>query len=181
MKTTKRFEELEIPQVVTEFKTEKEAEAKIKEMKKKLEKEFEKALNPSTHNISKEDLLKSIDKFFSNEYFEKKEHIKNDKLWDKLNIEWLEVSHQFFELQLELLQSECDDYDMEYTMQSELFQFFHENPDNRRARIEGPINRRIEKNERQTQLIEEKIQELVSYTIKTKTDLIYENLAEIGI
>ncbi len=180
MKTTKRFEELEIPEVVTEFKTEKEAETKIEEMKKILEEEFEKALNPSKNNIPIGDSQKLKNEFFSNEYFEKTKHIKDNKLWNKLHAEWFELSQQFLKLHQKLLQSGCDEYDMEYTMQSEFYQLFHENPDNRRARIEGPINKRIGKNERQTKLIEEKIQELESYTIKTKTDLIYENLAKIG-
>ena len=181
MKTTKSFEEFEIPEVVTEFRTEKEVETKIEEMKKMLENEFEKYLETSTKNISTEVLLELKSEFFSNEYFEKIKHIKDHNLWNELHAKWFNLSKEYFKLQQKLLDAGCDEYDMEYTMQSELYQFFHEDPDKRRARIEGPINRRIEKNERQTTLVEENIQELESYTIKTKTDLIYENLAKIGI
>jgi hypothetical protein len=181
METAKRLEGIEIPKVTTEFKTEKEVEEKIEEMKKALEEELEKVLNSSFDNISPENLQNLKNDFFSNEYFEKIKHIEDKKLWREIHDQWFNLNQEFLELQLKLLHTGCDEYDMEYTMQSEFYQLFHEDPDKRRARIEGPINRKIERNEQESQLLDEKIKELESYSINTKTDLIYENLKKIGI
>ena len=183
MKATKSMKELEIsiPQISETSGTESEIDEKIEELKEKVKTEFEKIITYCSEqsNIPKEKLDEYRKEFLKKEYFTKVESITDKKQWRKLQAEWFELNAKIFKLQLELLETGCDEYDLNYTGESEFYQIFHEHPDKRRERLEAPIQHKIDKIEAEIATIDAEQKKLTVYSIENNTEKIYESFEKI--
>ena len=174
MNVARRFEEIGIiiPQIMEMSGTEQEIDSKIKELVEKMKAEFEKMVDYciTVCNITRTDIKKFEQEFLAKENFTKEELITDEKRWNELQTKWFQLNKQFFKLQSKLLHTGCDEYDMNYVMQSELFQFFHEDMDKRRERLEAPILRKIDNVNAEIARIDAEQELLTRYTITGNPD-----------
>lgn len=160
-----------IPEMVG---AEKEIEQKIEKLKKMLSLELQKIITlcKSKSEISEEKIIECQNDFFSKEYFTKAEEINDEKKWAELDKKWWRLNKKFYKLRDKILKKGCDEYDLKYCGQSELYQFFHEDPDKRRDRLEAPIQREIEAVEEETAFIEAEQEKMTAYSIQADSEII---------
>ncbi len=183
MNTTKRFDDLEvtIPAIETRTGTEKQVDVLRTESNKKLQIEFAKIEQELADKIEKSVLEKFKAEFFQKEKnrFIITETIHDKEKWNQLQKKWFALSKEYFELNLEMSQTGCDEYDMNYTMESEFYQFLHENPDKRRERLEAPIQRKIDKVEAETAEIEAEQNKITEYKLEGDSQTIYNEMEKM--
>jgi hypothetical protein len=103
----------------------------------------------------------------------------NEKKGEEYEAMYYELNGNWFKIQLEILQLDCDDYEMDYTMGSELRKIFSEDPDNRRERLEGPLQRKLLAIDRELEILEEKKEENRYYEVKLNKENFNDFFAEL--
>lgn len=93
------------------------------------------------------------------EYYDEKKGEEMQTMFYTLNGNW-------FKVQLEILQTGCDEYELDYNLASELKKFFSEDPEKRRERLVGPLERQLEEIDRQLEKLDERKQENTYYEVK---------------
>jgi hypothetical protein len=104
--------------------------------------------------------------------------VTDDNLFYELNRKYQEENLKFFELNLKLTESGCDEYEIEYLLKSELYRFFHEDPDIRRERLEVPIRRELENVDKNIKRINKEIDKISFFRIKNNEDLIMDKICK---
>ena len=167
MKSMKNFADLgiNIPIVSEITGTKKEIDQKIEAFNQQLKIEFEKIIKQGENKISKSKLDELTKEFFSTEYFTIKESVTDEKRWDELQTKWFKLNKKYFELTLELTQTGCSEYELNYTMESEFYKFFHEDPERRKQRLEVPIQQKIDAVEEEVAKVDAEQQALTIYSI----------------
>ena len=168
---------ISIPLVTKKIETVEEVEQEIKDLEEKLADEIKKiiAYCRTKANFPKEKIVKFQNDFFANDFFTKSEEVSDEKKWAELDNEWWRLNKKFFKLQVKLQKTGCDEYDLNYTGQSEFYQFLHENPDKKRERLENPIREEIEAVETRTHQIEKEQEKLTEYTVQIDSEKIKDN------
>ena len=168
---------ISIPLIPEMVGAEKEIEQKIERLKKMLSLELQKIITlcKSKGEISEEKIIECQNEFLSKEYFTKNEEISDENKWAKLDKEWWRLNKKFYTLRDKLLKKGCDEYDLKYCGQSELYQFFHEDPDKRRERLETPIQREIDEVDEETARIEAEQEKMTAYSIQADSEIIKDN------
>ncbi|OQY39740.1 MAG: hypothetical protein B6226_01255 [Candidatus Cloacimonetes bacterium 4572_65] len=87
-------------------------------------------------------------------FIEVKTTITNEDAYYKNHQIFIDLHRRYFKLEEKKLSYGCDEYDLDYTMESELYQWFHESPESKRDRLEGPIDRKIEQIEAEIEQLE---------------------------
>lgn len=185
MNAENRFEEIGIiiPAIPETSGSEEEIDHEINKLNEKLKVEFEKMINYciTVCNISRTEISKYELDFLAKKHYTKNELITDEDRWNELQVKWLQLNKKYFELQSKLAHTGCDEYDMNYMMQSELYKFFHEDMDKRRERLESPILRKIEHVNAEIAGIDAEQARLTSYTITGNINDTKELLQEIFI
>lgn len=94
----------------------------------------------------------------------------NEEQGDELEAKFWKLNGDWFKVQLEILELDCDDYEMDYTMGSELSKFFSEDPDNRRDRLEGPLQSRLSAIDTELENLAEERENNRYYDVKLNED-----------
>lgn len=170
-----------IPTIPVMSGNEQEVEQKIADLKEMVTIELEKIITQSKAevNISEQKLSECKNDFLAVEYFIKTENISDTKQWDELEKKWWKLNKKYLKLQEKLQKTGCDEYDLKYTGQSEFYQFLHEHPDNRRERIETPIQKEIKTVEEETSHIETEQEKLTTYSIDVDNKKMEDNLQRL--
>ncbi|MBI9031686.1 hypothetical protein JEZ13_06780 [bacterium] len=145
--------------IVSEDFADKEAE--------RLNKLFQKSLTALLMGLfkGKETLVESFNidnKIFfygSCEYYDEAKGEEYQQMFYELNLNW-------FELLEKIIHYDCDGYDLDYTLSSELNKIFSESPEHRRERLEEPLERQKEEIDRQLEILEEKKRDNTYYEVK---------------
>jgi len=154
--------DIQIPGIPPAFSSKEEAEKTVVEMNRLLKKEYQKILD---YAVKKELVSSRQQKDYQKELdqltiYQVASTVADEKRLNELNIRYFELAKRFFELHQKKLDTGCDEYELDYIGASDFYKLFHESPESRRRRLEGPINRKIEKNERETERINEEIERL---------------------
>lgn len=140
----------------------------IIELNNKLKGEYEKILAHFLDNFeipaSKCDEYRKL--FDSISPYSKEFIVTDSERYNELNVQYFKLNKQYAELEINKLDLNCDDYEMDYIMRSELYQAFHEDPDKRRARLEGPIQRKIDIIDKEIDDIKQEQEMLESFQIQ---------------
>lgn len=149
----------------------KEAERLDNIFKQTLKEKLKQLFN-NTENIAKLDFDKYEFFYSLFEYYNQSRGDELQAMYYKLNADW-------FRKQEEILHTGCDEYELDLIDASELRKFFSEDPDDRRERLEGPLQRELEDIDNQISALQDKMNDNRFYEIQFREEQYADFMAKV--
>jgi hypothetical protein len=171
---------IEIPEIVSKEFTKLEMERKIKDLNIDIIYQIEDKLRQLRNQ--KEISITQYDEFrkdlYVTSFLDYEEVIKDEEKYHEYREQVMALHMKFFKLHEKKLSFGHVDYLAKYIGNSELYQFFHEDPDDRKERLEGPIDKELEELDEKIDELEKKQQETYLCKINSDKKSIQRKIAE---